>query len=168
MPNKPITNLFWFIPWCIRYNANKTKAVYESDVKPFLAKHGIEKVGVFSFCWGATAGIGISAFPEVKCHVGFHPSTQVYSLSFGPSMEKALSEVVCPQIYLVAKNDQVSPGGDAEKFVKDKAKQECVVHLYENQVHGWVNRGDVSVPGVKDDVEKALHEAEEYFNKYLA
>jgi len=75
--------------------------------------------------------------------------------------------VKCPQLYCVANNDQVRPGDQAEKTVRDVAKQEVTIHAYPNQKHGWVNRGDVSKPEVQEDVVKALHEGEMFFKKYL-
>ena len=53
-------NLIWFIPWCVRHNNNKTRALYESDLKGFLAKEEIKAFGVFSFCWGALPGVALS------------------------------------------------------------------------------------------------------------
>jgi len=167
MPNQPIYNLLWFIPWCIRHNTNKTMALFESDIRQFFQKESIESFGMASFCYGACSAAALSSLPGAKAHVGFHPSYQVFSLSFGPSMAQTLSAVKCPQLYCVAANDQVTPGGPAEVTVRDVAKQEVVVNEYPNQRHGWVNRGDVSKPEVASDVIKALHQGEMFFKKYL-
>ena len=70
-------------------------------------------------------------------------------------MVQTLRDVRCPQFWVVARQDQVQPGDESELAVKGGG-QECTVIRYENQVHGWVNRGDVSKPEVLEDVEKAL------------
>jgi len=157
MPNKPVYNLLWFIPWCIRHNGNKTLALYESDLKPFFAKEGIDSFGMISFCWGALCAEALCTLPGAKAHAGCHPSHGAYPISFGKSMPQTLSEVKCPQLWLAAHHDQVKPGDEGVLAVTNGAKQPCQVVVYENQVHGWINRGDVKRPEVLADVEKALN-----------
>lgn len=104
--------------------------------------------------------------PGAKAHVGFHPSHATYPISF-TSLEKALGAVKCPQMYLVAANDQVKPGDKSELAIRNGAKQEVSITLYDKQQHGWVNRGDVTKPEVAADVERALNQACEFIGKYL-
>ena len=60
MPQSPIYNLLWFIPFCIRHNNNKTLKLYETDIKGFLEKEGITSFGVISFCYGALPAEALS------------------------------------------------------------------------------------------------------------
>lgn len=64
-------------------------------------------------------------------------------------------------------NDQVRPGDTSELAVRDGAKQPIEIVVFDRQAHGWVNRGDVSKPEVKEDVEKALNMACDFFKKHL-
>jgi dienelactone hydrolase len=168
LPTSPWYNLFWAVPHLVRNNLNKMTPLVEKEVKPFLDKENIQTFGALSFCWGATVGAQLSTMPGCVGHVGCHPSYVVMGLSFGPSQHAVLSKVQCPQLYLPANKDIVFPDCPAQKSVQDVAKQECVVKVFERQVHGFVNRGDVSLPEVKEDVEAALCQAEEFFKKVFA
>jgi dienelactone hydrolase len=92
----------------------------------------------------------------------------VYNISFGPNLKVALAQVKCPQLWFVAKNDQVKPGDASELAVRDGAKQPITVHLFEAQSHGWVNRGDVTKEHVAADTERALSMACDFLKQQLA
>jgi len=79
-------------------------------------------------------------------------------------MDEVISAVKCPMLIFPTSNDpKISqPGGEVEKVLKEKAKVECILEPCMDQVHGFVNRGDVSDPKVKAGVEKVLARAEEF------
>jgi hypothetical protein len=60
MPDKPVYNMLWFIPWVIRHNYTRTLARFKSDVEPYLKKEGINRFAMISFCYGAIPAEAIS------------------------------------------------------------------------------------------------------------
>ncbi|KAH9260132.1 hypothetical protein BASA81_001907 [Batrachochytrium salamandrivorans] len=167
MPNQPWYNLLWFIPWLIRMNLNKTGPLVDSELMPYLKSQGISEFAVTSFCWGATVGAYLSTLPECRGQISFHPSYNALGPSFGPSQSQLLSKITCKQLYLPGANDQAYPGCEAQKIIQNVAKQECEVIVFDKQVHGWVNRGDVTKPAVVGDVERALKLAEDFLKQVL-
>lgn len=167
MPNQPWYNMFWFLPWLVRVNLNKTAPIMDGELLPYLKAQGISEFAAASFCWGSTVGAHLSSLPECRGMLGFHPSYAVLGPSFGPSQAQLLSKVACKQLYLVGANDMAFPGCDAQKTIQNVAKQECEIIVFDKQVHGWVNRGDVTKPAVVGDVERALTLAEGFFKQVL-
>jgi len=167
-PNANMGNMLWFMRWCTRHNPNKEIGVFKANVKPFLEKEKIEKFACFTFCWGALIGAALSALPECKGQVGFHPSYNAFQATFFASKATILGSIKCPQLYLPGNNDIVKPNGEFDTFIREKTSQEVTVHVYEKEMHGFVNRGDVSNPDVAKDVQAALEEGEVFLTKVLA
>jgi dienelactone hydrolase len=181
MPDKPLYNLIWFLPWAARHNLTKLTPLLQNDLMGFLKdKHGATKFAAMTFCWGVAVGAQLSTmdgafvcevntlFTNVMClgcvgHFGCHPSFNVFGVSYGPSQASVLGAIKCKQAYVAGKADVMTPECDAHKLIRDVAKVEVSLKVYQDQTHGWVNRGDVSVPAVQADVERALNEAEAFF-----
>jgi hypothetical protein len=79
MPDNPIYNLLWFIPFCVRHNNKKILLAYESDIKGFLAKEGITSFAMISFCYGALAAEALSYVSSLLREHLYPPSSIVHT-----------------------------------------------------------------------------------------
>jgi len=141
---------------------------------PFLTGKGINSIGLIGFCWGSWAIFEFCSDETVdhslvKCGVNCHPSLMVEQYVFGRDPMDIVKRVRVPQLLLSAGNDpeMVQPGGSVEQELskKDFGKN-CHVHHFDSQ-HGYVNRGDITVESVRNDVERSLQLALDYFHRLL-
>ncbi|GMH52918.1 hypothetical protein TrST_g3862 [Triparma strigata] len=132
-------------------------------LKVYLDEKGVTSISAIGFCWGAWAWAkAASEGFEFKCAVGPHPSVKLESLAFNRSIPEMCSKVSCPVLLLAASNDQeeVKPGGE---FTNSFASGNSV--LFEDQLHGWMSRGDVGDPIIKAGVTKAMDLSLKFFEE---
>jgi len=117
-------------------------------------------VGAIGFCYGAWQALRVAGMHPcpIVAAVGYHPALYMQYAQPGgePRLDKIVELVQVPVMLAPTKPDpaSVQPGG---KYVQMLASNKgCEVHAYPTQQHGFVNRGDVSLPTVGRDVEDAL------------
>lgn len=117
------------------------------------------------FCWGGWA-IAKSKSEEMdwKCAVSPHPSTKIENFVFGDDEESMLEKVDMPFLLLPAGNDRdnLKTGSQVVEHLKVYGGDSI---LFENMVHGWVTRGDLSQDDVREDANKALKFALDFIDK---
>eukprot|EP00008_Paramoeba_atlantica_P003167 CAMPEP_0201489616 /NCGR_PEP_ID=MMETSP0151_2-20130828/22999_1 /ASSEMBLY_ACC=CAM_ASM_000257 /TAXON_ID=200890 /ORGANISM="Paramoeba atlantica, Strain 621/1 / CCAP 1560/9" /LENGTH=318 /DNA_ID=CAMNT_0047875263 /DNA_START=90 /DNA_END=1043 /DNA_ORIENTATION=+ len=134
------------------------EAELTQSIIPMVKEKGVQDIAVLGFCWGGWFITHACSLPEICCGAAFHPSLEVCSL-VGEDPKKVCAEVHCPQMMLTAQNDKddVKERGMAHStYLTKPFGKHCVFKTFERMIHGWVNRGCLSDPVVKRDVEEAI------------
>lgn len=153
-----------WIKWVQQHPWSVLKPKVDAILKHLEGK----KIGMTGYCWGSLLLCHASALsPSIVCGVCPHPSIGIEQ-AFGGSPAALAATVQCPLLFMPAGNDppQYLPGGDIFDAVKAKHAGTEVLP-FPDMVHGWVPRGDVSDPKVKEGVEKAVAAMTDYLAKHL-
>lgn len=163
-----------------------TASAVEKDfleiLQPNVKETGCEFVGALGFCYGGwMVGRALSFQGDddddegsiFSAGVGFHPSWLPETVAAGGTSPIKLAERVKqkPLLFLPAKEDAGMKAEDevAIKLAEQRGiKPEEVSIEFPTMSHGWVNRGDPSQPEVKENQDKAINLAIEFFNKHLS
>jgi len=118
------------------------------------------------FCFGTWALCKASSTGDVALDgiVACHPTTVLENAVFGRDEEEMMKALRCETIFLWAGNDHPSYTGDGSNKVAVEATG-GKVYEFPEQLHGWVSRGDVADPEVKEGVEKALTITKDFLAK---
>eukprot|EP01130_Rhizamoeba_saxonica_P002491 TRINITY_DN12283_c0_g1_i1.p1 TRINITY_DN12283_c0_g1~~TRINITY_DN12283_c0_g1_i1.p1 ORF type:complete len:263 (+),score=78.04 TRINITY_DN12283_c0_g1_i1:38-790(+) len=143
-------------------------------VLPFLVENGVKSIGLLGFCWGSWMVFQVSGDETLdtslfKAGVNFHPSLALEPYVFERSVTDLAGRVEnTPQLLLSASNDPdfVQPDGEVLQILNSKFEGSAG-HFFEEQQHGWVNRGDLEVEATKRDVEKALQLGIDFLAQYV-
>jgi dienelactone hydrolase len=128
-------------PWLEIYHPTQVYPAIQNFVKHLRSDPSHKKIGAIGFCWGGLPVVQLvqkGADPYVDASVACHPAP----LGVPEDVEK----VEKPLSIHVGDLDDFLPGSEVEK-VKEvfKNKPECSIEVYEGQVHGFSNRGDLTV-----------------------
>ena len=140
------------------------------DLKPAfdkLSAVGAKRIGSLGFCWGAYVVFKLSATGRLGAGVSCHPSLKIGDIFFKESEATQAAKVQCPQLLMPAGNDPDLYRDDSLKRIIMDAGYECRTRDFPEQQHGWVPRGDLSVPTVARDAQLALKEATDFFDEML-
>lgn len=125
----------------------------------FLEGRGIKQFFSIGFCWGVWQAFRMAATHDSFIAIaGPHPSLGVEKM-FGGDDVKLSDGIRCPAFFLPAKNDppNVKPHGEIVELLAKKFGAEKTGSVpFEDMVHGWVVRGDITNETVCRDVTKAL------------
>jgi len=102
----------------------------------------------------------------LKCGVGCHPSTRLERLAFGRDELTMLEKCDMPvQLHCGGNDsDDVKPGGVISDAVVSSGGESF---LYEDMLHGWVTRGDLSSSAINRDVSLAMERSFDFFAQHL-
>lgn len=135
----------------------------------------VSHIASYGYCWGAWVGARLSAVegPLINGHISFHPSWRVENMLHGDGAIEKLAEIVkVPQLLLSAGNDleSLKEGGSVQKILagRDDVNKLSKVVNFLDVKHGWVNRGDVEDPAVKEAVDKAWQLARAFIKDVCA
>lgn len=121
------------------------EADIQERVLPFLAEQGCGKgaFAIVGFCWGAMVAMKAAASGKFKAAAYIHPSSLTLEMAEAAS---------CPQLMLpvVRDSEDVREGGRICAAIKAK-KLLYKVQSFQSR-HGFVTRGDLSEPEVKQEV----------------
>ncbi len=152
----PIDTVMRDIKFCQEYIETKCARMDDDNNGSNNNNHLELNYSSIGFCWGGWA-IAKSAAEGVtwKSSVSCHPSTKIESFVFGNDEKSMMKRINMPFLLLPAGNDpdNLKPGSEAVEDLKRYGGNSI---LFENMVHGWVSRGDLSQDDVKADAEKAL------------
>eukprot|EP01095_Lingulamoeba_sp_RSL-Kostka_P002356 TRINITY_DN13201_c0_g1_i1.p1 TRINITY_DN13201_c0_g1~~TRINITY_DN13201_c0_g1_i1.p1 ORF type:complete len:261 (-),score=99.22 TRINITY_DN13201_c0_g1_i1:158-940(-) len=162
----PLPSLDVIAEWAPQYKYSDLRTDIIERVIPFLnnTNSSFESISAVGFCWGSWFIFNMAGDDEIgeqiKVGVNFHPSLILEKFIFQKDpVELAKNVKGTKMILLSASNDPelVRPDGPVMNALKEKDfGNDCECHFFENQVHGWVNRGDVTLDEVKPDVQRAL------------
>ncbi|TYZ59227.1 hypothetical protein PybrP1_002235 [[Pythium] brassicae (nom. inval.)] len=154
--------------WAAKNSFEEVVGARLRDAINFLqGEFHVTSIVTVGYCWGGWIGAQQSALPEpvIKGNVSFHPSWALENMIKGDgAVEKLAERINVPQLLLAAGDDPafVRADGSVHKIL---AAKPGVVGAHSNVIdfpdmnHGWVNRGELEKPGVKDAVAKAWHTA---------
>ncbi|KAJ1456979.1 dienelactone hydrolase [Pelagophyceae sp. CCMP2097] len=132
-----------------------------------LSAVGAKSVGAIGFCWGAYPTFKLSAAGLIKAGAACHPSLKLGNMFFGETEEAQAAAAMCHMMLMPASNDDDRyRDGTLSKIVEANGF-EARVRDFPDMQHGWVPRGDATLPDVKRDVEVAIREAAAFFQKHL-
>jgi dienelactone hydrolase len=130
-----------FGPWMGKHHPQMAYSLVQKFVAHLHANKEHKKVGVVGFCWGGWAAVHLThegADPSVDVAVACHPGL----LAVPQDFEK-VQKPLCLQ---VGDLDDLLPPSEVEKAAKAlKDKPECAIHVYDDQVHGFASRGDLTI-----------------------
>lgn len=164
-----LCNMPWFIPFLRRNNDLVTTKRFQDSILPFLLEQGATKFAFVGFCLGGCIGTALASDKRFICGATCHAAFQGFGIAGGHTLEEVISAVKCPMLLLPTSNDPkiAQPDGIVHKILVEKAKVECNIEPYSEQVHGFVNRGDIKDEKVSRDVEKALTRVESFIKSKL-
>ncbi|KAJ3379733.1 hypothetical protein HDU84_006444 [Entophlyctis sp. JEL0112] len=139
----------------------------QSAVDFLKTSFGVSKIVLVGYCYGGWVGASFSVSPDpaVVGNVSFHPSWRLENMLKGDgAVEKLTEKITVPQLLLAAKDDPdfVRENGSVINILKSKPAPISALSSARNfdaVNHGWVNRGDLSKPEVKEAEEAAWSEA---------
>ena len=104
---------------------------------------------------------------KITAHVSAHPSLQAEEFK-GSGLEALVKAVQSPVLILPAGTDpdNVKEGGDVEQWL-EVVGQKVEVFEFPDMRHGWVPRGDVSIPEVERDVKLAMEKTVEFLRENM-
>lgn len=147
---------------------NKLRADICDTILPWLESQGATRLACVGFCWGAYGSMKCAAMPKFSCCVNFHPATADICKANDENDLQVAREVRCPQLVVATSMEPESwkPGGAAQKamdeVVSGNVFQLATVH------HGFMSRGDVSTPAIREAVEKGWRDMLGFLKTHLA
>ncbi|KAI9023467.1 dienelactone hydrolase family-domain-containing protein [Hyaloraphidium curvatum] len=155
------------------------KFPFASSLKPKVASclkdikaGGADKIGMIGYCWGgwviAHTAADPAAGPLVNAAAIFHPSIHLEDGVWGGKAAELLGKSSAPMLFCPAENDPpvYIPGGPYYDSLK-KVQPATASVPFKGVQHGFVNRGDLAAPGVKEAVGKAIDDAAAFFSTTL-
>ena len=130
----------------------------------------IDSIGSIGFCYGAWVGLfqaNTSLFPGIKATAACHPSYQVED-NQGRSLVDLLEQVETPMFICPAGDDRddYKEGGMVETTVEANGYDVEVLE-FPDMNHGWVPRGDTTIPDVNRDTKLAIEGFMKFFEETL-
>ena len=94
-----------------------------------------------------------------------HPSHPNIIPLLEENEEEILKNIKSFQMFMpsASEGESVKPGGLGKKILGDGVQ----IIEFPDMEHGWTVRGDLSIPEVERDVEKAFNLVHSFFAKYL-
>eukprot|EP00597_Dinobryon_sp_UTEXLB2267_P016197 CAMPEP_0201096530 /NCGR_PEP_ID=MMETSP0812-20130820/5509_1 /ASSEMBLY_ACC=CAM_ASM_000668 /TAXON_ID=98059 /ORGANISM="Dinobryon sp., Strain UTEXLB2267" /LENGTH=256 /DNA_ID=CAMNT_0047350843 /DNA_START=70 /DNA_END=840 /DNA_ORIENTATION=+ len=162
------------VPFNLQYTISIT---WEGCVQPrvqsmieHLKSVGIEKAVMIGFCWGGWVLAHTLSDSEMSglfvCGAVPHPSIQLEQ-AYGGKPVELLSRVTRPMLLMPAQNDSDSyrEGGEWFEALLMNNPSSATID-FPTMTHGWVPRGDVSIPGMEAEVERALSSMLAFFKAH--
>jgi len=134
-------------------------------IMPYARKKGAKTFGTIGTCWGSYAVVKMSAWEEIKCGISMHPSHSGLLKLAQEDETEMLKAIKSPQLFMLEGDDFF--GFFSRDLTEDILQQEATVIDFPEMKHGWTTRGDMSIPEVDRDVNKAIADALDFFEKNL-
>jgi dienelactone hydrolase len=138
-------------PWLIKHREAVSLPLIQKFVSHLRSDPSHKKIGAVGFCWGGRYAILLAhegADPYVDAAVALHPSFL--------SMPDEIEKIGKPVSIEVGDSDDIMKMPDVEKTKEIfKNKPQCEIEVYEDQVHGFSVRGDLSIEKDRKAKEKA-------------
>lgn len=132
----------------------------------WLGENGAVDIGAVGFCWGAWAMCrAASEGAPFKCGVGPHPSLGI-EMAHGGNERKMVEGVKMPVLLMPAGGDpsNVKTGGELAMLL---SRHGGTTKTFTKMQHGWVSRGDLRIPAVKQDTEEAMKLMVDFLKEHM-
>ena len=102
---------------------------------------------------------------DIKAGISMHPGHPMLIETMGEDETEVLKMIKSPQMVMPSSNeaDSVMRGGLTEEVLGGGVQ----IIEFPDMGHGWTVRGDLSVPVVKRDVDKAFNLVLDFFHTHL-
>jgi len=151
-----------FGPWAARQREAVVKPLIEEFVKYLRTEPLTGKIGAVGFCWGGRYALVLAGDGTVDAAVANHPSMASDADFLG---------ITKPTQINVGTNDIFLPNETVEKVKKELSEKKAdipfEINVFEDAVHGFAVRGDISNPKEKENKDAAANATIRWFNKYL-
>jgi dienelactone hydrolase len=138
-------------PWLAKHRDAVSYPVIQKFLKYLRSDPAHKRIGAVGFCWGGRFAILLAnegADPYVDAAVACHPSSLV--------MPTEIEKIEKPVSIEVGDSDTMFKSDDIEKTKEIfKSKPQCDIEVYQDQVHGFTVRGDLSIEKDRKAKEKA-------------
>ena len=127
----------------------------------YLKSVGVEKITLLGFCWGGWVGTHLLANEEdaknYTCLAIGHPSVHLEEYAFGKSIQDLFDRAQKPILMLptIGDPDGYRENGSYYQSIKSRFPTSDTVD-FPDVNHGFIVRGDLADPVIKEAVEKAL------------
>jgi dienelactone hydrolase len=149
--------------WMGKHHPQTAYPLVQKFLSHLRTEQGHKNVGVVGFCWGGWHAVHLT-------HKGEDPSVEV-AVACSPELLTVpddFEKVEKPLCLQVGDLDDELPPSEVKKVeTAFRHKYKCAIHVYDDQVHGFASRGDLTV--AKDRLaketaaEKVKHRA---FNQF--
>jgi len=144
---------------------------------PFIEKETGKKLedlnlACCGFCYGGWLAARSLSLPgsSFRCGVGMHPSFKVEMFHGSTELECAKRIGTKPMLLMPTKQESAAYkcGGEIVRTLAEarNVAEDEVFLEFPTMDHGFVNRGDTSIPEIKENQEKALSACIEFILKY--
>jgi dienelactone hydrolase len=138
-------------PWLAKHREAVTLPLIQKFLSHLRSDPAHKKIAAVGFCWGGRYVILLAhegADPYVDAAVANHPSFL--------SMPTEIEKIAKPVCICVGDSDDIFKMGDVEKTKEIfKSKPDCDIEVYEDQVHGFTVRADLSIEKDRKAKQKA-------------
>ena len=128
-------------PWAEKHHPKMEYPKIQTFVKHLRSDKSHKFVGAVGLCWGGCGAIYLSqagADPTVDVGVALHPSMA--------DVPEDYEKIAKPFSVQIGDLDDVFPPPDQQKVAEIfKNKKDCEIVFHEGQVHGFGNRGDLTI-----------------------
>ena len=148
-------------PWLVKHREGVSKPLIDDFLTGIRNSPGQPKVGVIGFCWGGRYAILAAHGNLVDASYAYHPSLVSVPADFDAVKE--------PMSLALGTQDSLLGMKEVEqiKELMEKKQMQSKVKLYEDQVYGFVLRGDWSSEKDKKAMDDAEKQGLEWFGKHL-
>ena len=156
------------VAWLKTYDWTRLEKNLKEVQTEVLEPKGITSVGAVGFCWGAYVVFKMSAAGMIRAGASCHPSLQIGPYLFEDPIADQAAAAKCPMLLCPAKNDpkEVQEGGVVQTSLTERDIA-CKVRAFPDMQHGFVPRGDATVPEIKRDVQLAVEEVGSFLSAHL-
>jgi dienelactone hydrolase len=151
-----------FKPFVATITWNETLKPRIIEAVAILKAKGAQKIGSLGFCyggWNICKSMADEDIPEISFGVIPHPSiTNINAIFTDTDVKELIEKVRGPIAFLPAGNDPIDyrPSGVVYETLKALHPDTVTYEEFQDVVHGFVPRGDISQQATKDAVSKAL------------
>lgn len=146
-----------FMTWVNSFSDNKLAEDVET-LRSYLVEKGIEKIGIIGFCWGGKVSILGAKTGQFQAAAAMHGAF---------IQDSDAPDIKCPLLLIDAGDDP--DRSNIAKVLKanpDIGPKSDFLR-YDDMEHGWTNRGDKTVPRVKECMDEAFGQAKSFFQECL-
>jgi len=151
-----------FGPWAMRQREAVVKPLMDEFLKFLRTDPLTGKIGAIGFCWGGRYALVLSGEGSVDAAVSNHPAM---------ASEADYAGITKPTQINVGTNDIFLPNETVDKVKKEleasKADLAFEINVFEDAVHGFAVRGDITNPKEKENKDASANATLRWFNKYL-
>eukprot|EP01039_Chlorochromonas_danica_P007139 gene7139-7892_t len=137
-----------------------------------MKSEGVKQIAILAFCWGGWVAAHVLASDEAdnySCCAIAHPSLKIEAGIFGGDILSLVSAVRKPMLWLPTRGDEAEYDVGGAWFKKLKENHPTSESISFGDVdHGFIPRGNISDPLVKQEIDRALAATLTFFSHHMS